>query len=258
MKSNPSEIWKLYGQALTRILGEAPEYEEHRSNQGILVLSGEMVADLNYALIDSGADSAEFLTEAINIVKNRNLPLIVILTQAAAAELNPLALRLGLKSGGQLPLMQNIPEGLISTSGDFEIRKVSCPDELNAVSELEARAFEMPREAVARVNQQTVLQRKYISFYIALDNGIPVSTVQATRSENICGIWSMATPPEHQGKGAGRALLSSALNDQIRNGTDWFYLMATLAGQKLYESLGFRTIDTASLWVSGHSSQARS
>ena len=65
----------------------------------------------------------------------------------------------------------------------------------------------------------------------------------------------MATPPEHQRKGMGLALLSQVIDDYRRRGVERFFLIATEAGRPLYASLGFETIADLSAWVLGHSTQ---
>jgi predicted acetyltransferase len=63
----------------------------------------------------------------------------------------------------------------------------------------------------------------------------------------------MGTPPEHQRKGAGRAVLTHALRHHRQRGGDLFYLYATAAGQTLYSRVGFTTIADVPTWVRGHS-----
>jgi GNAT superfamily N-acetyltransferase len=59
----------------------------------------------------------------------------------------------------------------------------------------------------------------------------------------------MATPPEHQRKGMGRALLSQVIADYRRRGVERFHLGATEAGRPLYESLGFQLVADLPVWV---------
>jgi predicted N-acetyltransferase YhbS len=65
----------------------------------------------------------------------------------------------------------------------------------------------------------------------------------------------MATPPEHQGKGMGRALLTRIIERLRHEGVGRFYLFATDAGFPLYTSLGFVTLAEDAAWVKGHSTQ---
>jgi len=65
----------------------------------------------------------------------------------------------------------------------------------------------------------------------------------------------MATPPEHQRKGAGRALLEYVIQHQRHRGATRFFLCATQAGYPLYDRVGFRTVSDCAVWVAGHSTQ---
>jgi ribosomal protein S18 acetylase RimI-like enzyme len=49
----------------------------------------------------------------------------------------------------------------------------------------------------------------------------------------------MMTPPRHQRRGAGRQLLSTALAARWTAETTGALLVSTVAGRRLYESLGF-------------------
>jgi len=61
----------------------------------------------------------------------------------------------------------------------------------------------------------------------------------------------MMTPPEHQGRGAGRALLSQALNSEWDRSVDRSVLLGSPAGRRLYESLGFVAVDESLSCVRG-------
>jgi ribosomal protein S18 acetylase RimI-like enzyme len=62
------------------------------------------------------------------------------------------------------------------------------------------------------------------------------------------GIWSMATDSTRQRSGIGRRLLSTALAEAQRQGARRFFLGATPAGYRLYESMGFATRVVTKVW----------
>jgi GNAT superfamily N-acetyltransferase len=94
-----------------------------------------------------------------------------------------------------------------------------------------------------------------VETYIAWGDDGPMSAVSVTPTGNTAGISLMATPPEHQRKGTGRALLTQVIDDYRSRGVERFYLTATEAGRPLYASVGFETIADLSAWVLGQSSQ---
>lgn len=79
--------------------------------------------------------------------------------------------------------------------------------------------------------------------WIARDGDEPVSAAWLCRTGRTLGVMEMMTPPQHQGRGAGRALLSTALQATWDDGIDEALLLATPAGRRLYESLGFASVD---------------
>jgi predicted N-acetyltransferase YhbS len=95
-----------------------------------------------------------------------------------------------------------------------------------------------------------------VATFVASSGGLAMSSVTITRAGSTAGIWSMATPPVHQGKGMGRALLTRVIENLRHDGVGRFYLHATAAGRPLYESLGFVAIADQAIWVKGHSTQA--
>jgi GNAT superfamily N-acetyltransferase len=60
------------------------------------------------------------------------------------------------------------------------------------------------------------------------------------------GVYWLATLPDHRSTGMGRAVLATALS--ARTDRPWT-LVATDAGRPLYESLGFRTVSTATWYT---------
>ena len=59
----------------------------------------------------------------------------------------------------------------------------------------------------------------------------------------------MATPPEHQRRGMGRALLTQVIADYRGRGVERFHLGATEAGRPLYASLSFEPIADLTAWL---------
>ena len=79
--------------------------------------------------------------------------------------------------------------------------------------------------------------------WLAWDEAEPISVVWIVRHEDVLGVMEMMTPARHQRRGAGRALLTHALAAEWRDDTEFAVLIATPAGRRLYESIGFDTSD---------------
>ena len=85
--------------------------------------------------------------------------------------------------------------------------------------------------------------RDVIELWLAWDGAEPISAVWLLRGDGVIGVWSMTTLRRHQRRGAGRALLTAALADTWSPDTRFAVLMATPAGRRLYESVGFSAAD---------------
>ena len=115
--------------------------------------------------------------------------------------------------------------------------------------ELAAAAFDEPRDVLARCIDVMVTETAGVETWIAWDGEAPRSAVTVTPTGSTAGISLMATPPEHQRQGMGRALLTQVMADYRSRGVTRFHLGATPAGRPLYDSLGFEPIAELSAWM---------
>ena len=81
------------------------------------------------------------------------------------------------------------------------------------------------------------------STYALKRDGEIVSIVTAVVQDDYVGIWSMATPPDHQKNGYGGELLKYVMKLHTELGAKDFALVATDAGKVLYDKLGWQTIE---------------
>ena len=255
MKPTTSSLWRLAGEAIAVLLRAAPGYEARLTQQTSLILSGEPVADFNLAIIDAGPQSEDWLLQFGQVIQERNLPMIVLLTPEVSDQLAPVAATLSLQKAGQMPLMTYHPSDTPAAHGNYQIERVESEQGLHEVSRVLANAFELPLESVDRVLATMLLHGHGMDIFLARENGDTISTVQSTHAGDIVGIWAMGTLSEHQRKGVGRALLDYVIAYHYARGARLFYLLATEAGKPLYERIGFQTISEAAVWVAGHSTQ---
>jgi GNAT superfamily N-acetyltransferase len=249
------ELHRLSGRALAAMFAEAPGLEVRLTSTSALGLSGEDVADLNMLFLGPGEQSEQFLVEAVARIEARNLPLVALMAPRAAA-LAPAAERLGLAAAGLMPLMVLRASAAVRLGRSCHIQQALDPDTVRASGDLVAAAFQLPRDAIARTFDASLTPTSGFACFVGYSGKAPMTSVTITRAGSTAGIWSMATPPEHQGKGMGRAILTRVLDRLRHDGVERFYLYATDAGRPLYESIGFVNIGDHAVWVKGHSTQA--
>jgi GNAT superfamily N-acetyltransferase len=252
-----AELTRLAGRSVVAMIAEAlsPAFHARLGRDWAMALSGEPVADLNMILIGNERAAEQALGEALEAVRERDLPVAAMLAPHVANALAPVAEAAGLQFGGAVPLMVMRADGPIAPGKSCVIERALDPRTVAVAGDLTAAAFDLPRESVRRALDAAVTETSPAQVFVGAWDGVPMSAVTVTRSGSTVGVWNMSTPPQHQGKGMGRALLTGVMEAQRQAGVTRFYLGATAAGRPLYESLGYETIADWSAWVQGHSTQ---
>jgi GNAT superfamily N-acetyltransferase len=243
------------GDGLALCLHGASNYEARLTPDAALALSGEAVADQNYAMVGLGAAPERRRREIGRAIHERGLPIVVLLARDVAELLAQPAQEAGFRHVGGMPLMVHDTALTPVSRASYRVTLVPDADELREANAAAARAFSLPEDAAQRAFGPPLLTAPGVEVFLARQGSTPVSSVQTTRFGSSVGIWTMATLPEHQRNGAGRALLGHVMQHHRDRGATLFYLCATQAGYPLYEHLGFRTVSECAVWVAGHSTQ---
>lgn len=248
-------LLRIAGDGFALACSGARDYEVQLRHDAWRVLTGTQSADLNYAYVADGARAADNLREHTAVLRARDLPGIVFGTPGNVERLAPLADQLGLTYVGAAPFMVCAPDEHVSASHGYEVDRIDNEAHLQELLPLIAAAFSLDPEHVRLAMGATLLESPCVDVFVASRDGEPLSTVTATRHGAIVGIWTMATPPQHQRQGAGRAVLDFALTWHTARGAQLFFLFASAAGKPLYDRVGFRTLVEAPTWVYGSSTQ---
>jgi GNAT superfamily N-acetyltransferase len=253
--SEVQDLHQIAGRALVDIVGRTAAGRSRLASHGALALSGEDAADLNMMILHGpAAESETFFSEGMALADGANLPVIVVMSGPAEA-VGEAARARGLTQAGRIPLMV-LREGEAPAPAPCRVEQVQDGRGLEAACGVMSAAFSLDLGAIGRVTAASVEPGSTASVHVAFEGGQPVSAVTVTREQHTAGLWCMATPPAHQRKGHGRALLGEVIGRLRREGVTRFFLFATAAGEPLYRSLGFVTLADAAVWVKGHSTQA--
>jgi GNAT superfamily N-acetyltransferase len=251
-----AELHRLAGRATAAIF-ESEKAEVRITAGGALILSGEPVADLNMLVLASPPSpaAAQLLAESAALIVARDLPLVALAPPDTGAVLAATAARLGLEAAGTMPLMvlRGPPRGQPLCQCRIEDAAGAAGQRI--ATDLASAAFQLPADALGRAWAASFGDTSGARTYVAYDDATPVSSVTVTRQGATAGIWCMSTPPERQGRGFGRGLLTGVIDELRSAGVARFYLFATAAGRPLYAALGFETLAEDAVWVKGHSTQ---
>lgn len=256
MMQSVDAMCREMGGALIALMGGVPGALTRDTPRGWLALSGVPLPDFNYALLSPDADAA-LLREFGAAIQDRDLPAIVFLASAVGEALGPVAAELGLQHVGAAPLMVYQPErtGAEPDTGPYQVERVRDEATLRETTPLLASAFSLPLDETNAVYSQSLIARPDIGVFLARRDGEAICSVTTTGAGDVVGIWCMSTPPQYQRQGAARATLAWVIAHHLARGATTFYLGATEAGKRLYDQIGFVTVDELAIWLSGQSTQ---
>jgi len=251
-----STLRRLTNDALVTFLGEAEDYEASASPGLLTALCNEPIADLNMIVVGARASAERFRASA-QACLDRELPFLTIIFPEAGLSIDETAKALGLVYAVDFPFMvrEDVP---MEPAGHPEVNVVrgAGSEDAQAAARVLESAFSMPYDSVMRAMPPELLESPGIDVYVARLGDRPVGTVTLTWHGDTCGIWAMGTDTRSQRGGIGRRLLSTVIAEARSEGARRFFLGATPAGFRLYESLGFITRITTRVWVYGETNQA--
>lgn len=155
------------------------------------------------------------------------------------------ALALGLTHSEVLPGMVVRPDSFVEARADVEIGPIA-PDEIDETNRALASSFEAPIELFSRFSD-AVQRLAEARWYVARVEGRIVSTAVGFAGHQAVGIFNVATPTRHRGRGYGAAVTSHALREGFDDGARFGYLQSSTIGHGVYRRLGFRDIEEYTL-----------
>ena len=218
---------------------------------GCIALSGEPAADLNMVFLTSGATLAEF-DDALRAVRDRGVDALLVVEEGAD-EIRGWASASGFADVGQMPLMER-RSAAVTPASRFEVR-LAAPTEVDVANRISAAAFALDEEACHGAQPPATFAADGNDLWIALEDGETIGCGVFVRSGDHVGVYAMSTPPEHQRRGVGRAILDAAMAHYQGEGVQRFTLGATEIGYPLYERVGFEVVTRPHVFVIGASTQ---
>jgi ribosomal protein S18 acetylase RimI-like enzyme len=206
------------------------------------------IRDLNGVWADSDA-AADFLAARRAEADERRTPFTVMTRAGKTPAVEQTARELGLTNEIQIPGMTVTAHGLNNPVSDLEVLRVKTADGLAQALAVGASGFGVPAELVASVYSLEVAELEGLETYLGRVDGRDVSTAVGFTIDRTCGIFSVATPEEHRGRGYGAAITAQAVRDGFNAGADLAGLQSSPMGESLYKRLGFCEVETYTLFA---------
>ena len=255
--SSPEDVWQVFGGHLIRYRDPGLTASADLADGWFAVLTGIPDIELNVCALFPPAGPAE-AAELIARIDAVDTPALVFVSSAVDQ-----TVRSVLAEHGFRPTI--VPEPLMWRSGSsalapvttsgFGVRRVAAADDLVGLEAILEAAITMPPKIARRQFALERLVGEGLGSWVAQDGDEPVSAVTVSWDAEACAVWEMMTMPARRRRGAGRTVLTAALNAVLRPSITGSVLVSTPFGRPLYESLGFAALDESITWTRGASAE---
>ncbi|MDQ2910051.1 MAG: GNAT family N-acetyltransferase [Actinomycetota bacterium] len=180
--------------------------------------------------------------------KELGTPFTVMTRTGKTPAVEAAARELGLTNEIRIPGMTVTAQELNDFSGDLEVIRVETADGLAQALAVGASGFGVPADLVASIYALEVAELEGLETYLGRVDGRDVSTAVGFTIGGTTGIFSVATPEEHRGRGYGAAITAHAVRDGFAAGADLAGLQSSPMGESVYRRLGFREVERYTLF----------
>jgi len=252
MSLDGDAIASAYIASMRNLLAAMPNAWIRSAAGAHAAVSGVALPTLNGVLAEDVDPDANVIAELLSQVAATGLPHCLQLRPGASGALADLALARGMVWVEQVPLMVLEDTSAIEAAQQVEgflIRELT-PEEVALHVAVASSGFDAPSELFSEFMTPAVLRVPGVRCYVGEVDGQPVTTGLGATHGAFVGIFNIATPPEHRGRGYGAAITARAVDDGLTAGALWSFLQSSAAGHSIYERLGFRTVECWDCWFS--------
>lgn len=245
MKSqNAARAWNIARQSLVHVFQESVRYDSIQNESSTLILTSLPYPDLNMAILQASKPDPETLAIFVNKCHETKSPclFLVIGDQAICRDMK-------FHPVGSIPLMHLQSPPSSNTENNLKCGLADSDIDVIEANCVVATTFDIPAEAINSAFGKGIPKHPGLQVYTAKQAGLIVSSLRISRIGKAAVIWCMATSTHLQRQGIGRQLLLSAIASELQSGADEFYLLATPAGVRLYEKVGFTTISESHVFL---------
>ena len=229
------------------------------SGDAALLVTGVPFPTLNGVLTFRRSAQRNDVVRLLDVVAATGLPHALSIRPGCEVDFAAVAQARGLVADEPIPLMAMERDvdavRKAAQHPEMTIRQLE-PREAGIHASIGAEGFDAPREAFERLISPAAMALTGFRAYVGTAHGEHVTTAVGSTLGEYVGIFDVATPERHRGHGYGKAVTARAVLDGFGDGATCAYLQSSPMGFKIYERIGFRTLETWSVWVSGSPSHS--
>jgi GNAT superfamily N-acetyltransferase len=230
--------------AWRRQTGFMPAPGHHEAAGAVMLSSGLPVPLFNPAFVlTPPPDVHAVVAAAVEHYGELGTPFIIYFRDETAPGLADACLAAGLVEHYQPPLM--VMDPIVDPPAPPPGAEIVPVDATNvaACGAVLGAGFGMPDAIVHAAFPASVVEMEGLAAVLALVDGKPAATAACIVSDDIVGIYNVATVPAHRGRGLGAAVTWAAIAAGARSGATVSVLQASGEGAPVYERMGFLTRD---------------
>jgi predicted GNAT family acetyltransferase len=235
-----------------QLIADAPERFWRRLEYGVVAFVSEIPApSLNGVYVFRNDVDVLAVRTLLTEVSQANVPFCLQARPALRSSLAVVVDELGMVPDEDVPLMVLEDPQALRTAMEIDGMRVrQLAQHEQAVHEtLFAAGFEMPPE-MAHAVMQLFGDARGLREFVGEVGGTAVTTaVTVPSADSSVAVFNVSTPPEQRGKGYGGAVTAAAVLDGLDQGATFAWLQSSVLGYELYQSLGFRAVESWPVWV---------
>jgi ribosomal protein S18 acetylase RimI-like enzyme len=217
---------------------------ERREGYDLLLFPAIPLPQFN-AVLPLDDDAVPALAEAVAEIEQLGLPCSVQLREDQTPRFAEEARRLGLTKDEHLPALVARERDLsVGELDGLVITRVHSGEDREVAKATVAAGFVAPEAIFEPLYTAEVFELDGFAGYVGRVGGEPVSTSVGYTVDDTVGIFNVATPEKHRGRGYGAALTAAAAQGGFANGAEVAWLQSSAMGLSVYRRLGFRQVAT--------------
>lgn len=222
---------------------------EPRSSYTVVSFPTFPLPSFNGVWVDGDTPLVE-LAEGLEELKDAEAPLGFLVRRRATQGVEGAVRELGFTSADRIPGMIVTADALQEApSPDLEVLRIETADGFAQSLAVAADGFGVPAELLAPIYMLEVTSMDGFNVYLGRADGKDVTTALGFVLGDAVGIFNVATPPEHRAHGYGAAITAHAVRDGFESGGTFAFLQSTPMGEPVYRRLGFREVETYTLFT---------
>jgi hypothetical protein len=196
-------------------------------------------------------DPAE-IQRLLGLLSSRGLPHVLQMRPGCGAAALAVAEAEGMTPDEDLPLMRLDDPARLEPADEavpeLAIRRLGA-DEAALHAHTAAEGFEHDVDHFLRLLPPPVMSAYGLRAYVGEVEGQVVTTALGVTRGDCVGVFNVATPRAHRSHGYGAAITARTVQDGLAAGARWAWLQSSGGSHRLYEALGFKTLERWSCWV---------